>query len=249
MYGTLILGGEWGTGGMDKGVGGRVNKQYSGDKVPAVPAFLVDSRDPSKWIKPAGDRPLRFKTQNVGKPKDVTLIPLHQMHHQRYTVYWKLFTKAEWAREEAARQAAVQKLKELDAATIDLVTPDSPLERAHNQKGERSGSGSAFGGKWRDARGGGWFSYDMKVAGDKPVCAMVKYWGGDGGRAFDILIDDKKIATQKLDGSKRGEFLDVTYAVPAEMTRGKKKVTIKFQAHPGGTAGGIFACRILKAKK
>ncbi|MDP6546980.1 MAG: glycoside hydrolase family 127 protein [Phycisphaerae bacterium] len=249
MFGPLVLAGELGTEGMPKSLNCGHNKQYSGDKVPAVPAFVIDSRDPSTWVKRTDPKSLKFKTQNVGKPKDVSLIPLHQMHHQRFTVYWKLFSKAAWAKELTARQAAAQKLKELDAATIDLVTPGSPLERAHNQKGERSGSGSAFGGKWRDARGGGWFSYDMKVPGDKPVCAIVKYWGGDGGRVFDILIDDKKIATQKLNGSKPGEFMDVTYAVPANMTKGKKKVTIKFQAHPGGTAGGIFACRILKAGK
>ena len=250
MFGPLVLAGELGTEGVPKNLNCGHNKQYSGDPVPAVPAFVIASRDPSAWVKRTDAKAMKFKTRNVGKPNDVSLLPLHEMHHQRYTVYWKLFTQAAWAKEQTARQAAAQKLNALEAATIDLVTPGSPLERAHNQKGKGSGSGSAFGGKWRDARGGGWFSYDMKVPPDQPVCAIVKYWGGDsGGRVFDILIDDKKIATYNLNAPKPGEFIDVTYAIPAETTKGKKKVTIKFQAHPGRTAGGIFACRIIKIQK
>jgi hypothetical protein len=212
--------------------------------------LVAGSRDPSQWVKRTDDKALRFKTQNVGKPGDVSLIPLGLMHHQRYTVYWKFFTQAEWDKEQTARRAAVERLKELEANTIDKVTPGTPGERAHNQKGKGSGQGSAFGGKWRDARGGGWFSYEMKVSPDKPVCAMVKYWGGDsGGRVFDILVDDKKIATYNLNAPKPGEFVDMTYPIPPELTKGKKKVTIKFQAHPGRTAGGIFGCRIVKAGK
>jgi len=209
--------------------------------------LLTESRDPAKWVKRTSDKELKFKTQNVGKPNDVSLIPLHEMHHQRYTVYWKLLTQDEWKAEQAARDAEKQRLKAIEAATVDFVSPDAKLERAHNQKGERSGSGAAFGRRWRDARGGGWFSYDMKVLGDKPVGLMVTYWGGDGGRVFDILIDDKKIATQRLNGAKRGQFMDVSYAIPSDLTKGKKKVTVKFQAHKGGTAGGAFGCRIMKA--
>ena len=249
MFGPLVLAGELGTEGVPENLCCGHNKQHSGAPVPTVPVLVTDSKPPSAWVKRTNEKNLKFQTRNVGKPKDVSLIPLYQMHHQRYTVYWKLLTQAEWTREQTARRAAAQKLRELEAATVDFVTPGSPLERAHNQKGKGSGSGSAFGGKWRDARGGGWFSYDMKVTPDQPVSAMVKYWGGDGGRVFDILIDDKKIATQNLNGSRPGEFMDVTYAIPVEMTKGRKKVTIRFQAHKGGTAGGIFACRIIKTGK
>ena len=250
MFGPLVLAGELGTKNMPKNLYCTHNKQYSGDPVPTVPVLVTDSKPPAAWVKRTDDKDLKFRTQNVGKPKDVSLIPLGEMHYQRYTVYWKLFTQAEWAKELASRLAARQRLEELEAATIDMVTPGTPLERAHNQQGKGSGAGSAFGGKWRDARGGGWFSYDMKVSPDQPVCAIVKYWGGDsGGRVFDILIDGQRIATQNLNAPKPGEFIDVTYAIPPEMTRGKKKVTIKFQAHPGRTAGGIFGCRILKTKK
>ena len=43
--------------------------------------------------------------------------------------------------------------------------------------------------------------------------------------------------------------MDVTYAVPADLTQGKQKVTVKFQAHPGSMAGGVFGCRVVRREK
>ncbi len=101
MYGPLVLAGELGTKDMPKDLCVGHNKQYSGNKVPPVPVLVADSRDPSAWIKRTDDKALKFKTQGVGKPQDISMIPLGQMHHQRYTVYWKLLTKADWAKQNA----------------------------------------------------------------------------------------------------------------------------------------------------
>jgi hypothetical protein len=38
-------------------------------------------------------------------------------------------------------------------------------------------------------------------------------------------------------------FHDVTHSIPESLTRGKDKVTVRFQAHPGGWAGGLFGVR------
>ena len=43
--------------------------------------------------------------------------------------------------------------------------------------------------------------------------------------------------------------MNVTYNIPAELTKGKPKVTVKFQAHPGAVAGGVYRCRTLKSGK
>jgi hypothetical protein len=90
----------------------------------------------------------------------------------------------------------------------------------------------------------------MSVLSDQPVALVVTYWGGDSGnRVFDILVDGQKIATQKLNSPKPGKFMDVKYAVPVAMTKGKKKVTVRFQGHPRSTAGGIFGLRVVRTKK
>jgi len=77
------------------------------------------------------------------------------------------------------------------------------------------------------------------------VCTQ---WGSDRRRTFDILVDGQKIATQTLNANKPNEFFDEEYKIPAELTRGKDKVTVKFQAQPGGVAGGVFGCVMLKGQ-
>jgi len=87
----------------------------------------------------------------------------------------------------------------------------------------------------------------MKVDPGGPVDLLCTWWGDDaGGREFDILVDGQKIATQRLQHEKPGKFFDVAYPIPEELTRGKKTVTVRLQAHPGKTAGGLFGVRTLK---
>ena len=124
---------------------------------------------------------------------------------------------------------------------------DGRSESAHGLKGERTGSGSAFGRTWRHAMDGGWFSYRLRVLADRPTTLACTWWGDERGRrTFDILIDGTKIATQKLLHNRPGEFFEAEYAIPRELTRGKKTVTVRFQAHPGSFAGGAFGCATLK---
>ncbi len=100
---------------------------------------------------------------------------------------------------------------------------------------------------WRDADAGGSFSYELKIPADSSAALLCTYWGGDGGnRTFDILVDGTKIGTQKLSNNKPGEFFDVAYPIPTELTRGKTKLTVTFQGHPGQMAGGLFGLRLMR---
>jgi len=150
--------------------------------------------------------------------------------------------KAREAREAARREVLAQR-------TIDRVAiGDETAEDEHNLQGSESNTGPYGGKVWRDARRGGWFSYELKVLPDRPVTLVCTYWGSDVRRTFDILVEGQRIATQTLAGQKPGEFFDVQYEIPAELTRGKDKVTVKLQAQPGGVAGGLFGCAMLKAQ-
>jgi uncharacterized protein len=62
------------------------------------------------------------------------------------------------------------------------------------------------------------------------------------------LVDGKIINTQKLNNNKPGDFFDAVYPLPPEITKGKQNVTVKFAAHPGNLAGGLFDLRVLRAK-
>jgi hypothetical protein len=120
-------------------------------------------------------------------------------------------------------------------------------ERDHNLQGQNTSAGEAMGRKWRHATDGGWFYFEMKVDAAKGNELLCTYWGSDvGQRNFDILIDDTKIATQRLENNQPGQFFDVSYAIPKELSRGKEKVTVKFQAHPNNSAGGLFGASLLR---
>ena len=134
----------------------------------------------------------------------------------------------------------------MNARTVDCVNPGfDQQERDHKLAGERTDAGDFNERKWRHAPDG-WFSWEMKVLPEEPQELRVTYWGSDGGtRTFDILVDGTKIATERLDAKHPEEFYDEVYAIPEGLSKGKSKVTVRFQAQPGNTAGGVFQCRIL----
>jgi len=234
LYGPMVLAGEF------------------GDRKPEpwVPVLMTQDPEPSNWIERVSRRPLQFKTTGVGRPRDFTLIPFYRLHGQWYSVYFDHFTEQQWKARQAAYEAEQQRLREFEARTVDFVQPgEMQPERDHNFAGEQTYAGSHRGRKWRDARNGGWFSFDLKVLPDRPQDLVCTYWGDDsGGRVFDLLVDGEKLATQTLNRNAPGKFFDVTYPLPESMIRGKRKITLRFQAHPGRTAGGVFGCRILKRK-
>ena len=82
-----------------------------------------------------------------------------------------------------------------------------------------------------------------------PAWLRPTFSGDTGAREFDILVDGKIISTQKPGNNRPGDFYDATFPLPAELTQGKEKITVKFAAHPGNLAGGIYGVRILHKAK
>jgi len=250
MYGPIVLAGQLGREGfVDDMPYSAYHLAYANMPTPDVPVLLTNDKPVAEWVERVPGKKLQFKTVGVGRPDDVSLIPFYQAHHQRFTVYWDLFTEQQWNVKKVAYEARRRKKRELEARTIDVVTPDMQPERDHAFQGEKSMTGRFHGRRWRHAYPGGWFSYEMKIATDRPVGLMVTYWGSDtNNRTFDILIDGHKVATQTLDKEKPGEFFHVTYPIPEELTKDKEKMTVRFQSHPGKMAGGVYECRIVKSK-
>ena len=216
-----------------------------------APVLVTGDRPVQEWLKSTA-KPLEFRLAGVGQPRDVSLKPFYSLHDRRYSVYWDILTPGEWSNLRAQRQAEQASVQVLDARTVDKVDiGEAASEAAHQLKAQRSNTGfGAYGQhtqrRWRDAADG-WFSFDLKVLPDRVTTLSVTYWGKEvGDRTFDVLVDGQKIATTSLDSSHPEAFYDVTLAIPAELTGGKDKVTVRFQAHPGNTAGGVFGVRTLK---
>ena len=105
-----------------------------------------------------------------------------------------------------------------------------------------------MGESWRDARNGGYFSYNLKTNGETNLYLMVRYWGNESGnRTFTILIDDVKFITENISGKWNVlDFKNVEYKIPNSKIAGKDTIRVKFQALSNGYAGGVFYIRLLR---
>lgn len=158
--------------------------------------------------------------------------------------YWDTLTPAQWDAKLEARRKQKELEARIAARTVDRVLPaNEASEQQHHVQGDNTRTGEQ---RWRHAVGGGWFSWDLKVLPGQTQELRVKYCGDDtGGREFDLLVDGQKLATQTLDKNRPGEFYEESYQIPAAWVQGKHKVVIRFQAHPGKTAGGVFGCAMV----
>ena len=129
---------------------------------------------------------------------------------------------------------------------MNFVQPgEKEQERMHNFQGERTRAGRFKERLNRESRGG-WFAFDLDVLSVRSNVLVVEYWGGfPGSKTFDILIDGSIIATENISQKKDGQFIFVEYAIPEEMTQGKTRVTVRFQARESSMAGPVFGVRII----
>jgi hypothetical protein len=184
----------------------------------------------------------------VGRPRDVVLRPFFRVHERRYTVYWDIVSPESLAVRENDAAAERARRQDLERRTVDRVRPgDAASERAHDLAGDRMEAGDAGGRPWRHALDGGWFSYRLAVRRGEPQVLSVTYWGSDSGaRAFDVLVDGQVVATERLASNRPGQYYDQVYPLAPEVVARGEAITVKFQAHPGNRAGGIFDVRVLR---
>jgi DUF1680 family protein len=249
MYGPIVLAGDLGREGLTEAMRYGPNAPQL-NRLPSItiPVFIGEVKDVLGRVKPAPApaAPLNFQTVGLGQPQDVRLIPFYKAFDQRYTVYWKVLSSAEWDERKAEIAAKESRRKEIEGRTLDAVNiNDEQSETGHGFKGENASQGYFEGKRTREARNG-WFSYELKVLPDKPMVLACTYVGSFGRpRTFDILVDGEKVATQTLEAAPAGLF-DVEYKLPEPLTRGKQRVTVKFQSLPKAGTGSLVDIRIIQ---
>jgi hypothetical protein len=55
-----------------------------------TPVFTRPAQEITRRIEPVQGQPLTFRTRDLARPGDVTLVPFYQLHDERYAVYWRL---------------------------------------------------------------------------------------------------------------------------------------------------------------
>jgi hypothetical protein len=244
MWGPLVLAGD---------LGPEVHLDDEENMpAPSAPALVVAKKPIEQWLKPEATKPGWFKTSGVGLAQDIEFAPFYELPRRKYAVYWDVFTPEEWSKRSVEYKAEQEKQQRLQAATIAFAQPgEMQSERDFNEQGEDS---APLLWRGRHGRGGkGWFSLEMPVGNFLPTELWVTY-GGERGRksTLEVLVDGKQIGNhvepaRSPDQDK--QFVDVGYTIPAELTAGKSKVTVRFQATDGNEMGGIFGVRTARAEE
>ena len=250
MYGPLVLAGDLGREGLES------IRRYGPSappvgrvKTPPIPAFVGDVASVTSKIAPDPARPLQFETVGLAQPHEVTLLPFYRIVDQRYTVYWNVYSPEEWKAHVSEIASNDARHKDLERRAIDRVIVDeAAAETAHGLKSENANDGFFEGRRTREARNG-WFSYDLKIEPGAATTVVATYRGSEGRRrVFDIFIDDQKLTTESLEYHPT-EALDKAYAIPETMTRGKDRITVKFQAQRDTTAGALIEVKTVSTTK
>jgi len=241
LYGPIVLAGELGTNSMPNPFA-TTQTEFDSVPDPAAPLLAASTDDLLRHIKPVSGHPLTFRTSGIGRPADVTLIPLYKLHRQRYTIYWQLISEGEWKLKFADIAAAEARRMAEEARVVDVVRPgESQSETDHRWQGENTQTGDTWGFKWREAKG--WFSYKVKIVSGQRLLLVVALRGGKkDAENFDVLVNGKTLTVQPSGGP------DAVYSLPAKIIQSNDSATVKFVAHSGKMISGISAVRVLREK-
>jgi DUF1680 family protein len=244
MWGSLVLAGDLGPEDRrGRGRGGSYDQ-------PRVPVFVAAERPAAEWLKPVPDKPGHFRTDGVGRERDVDFVPFYRLHRRTYGVYWDLFTQPEWEKKAAEYAAEEERRRKLEQATVAYAQPgEMQPERDFNYQGPDDARVVRIMGRpGRWARN--WFSFDLPVEPAHPMKLVVTYYSGRRSRraaTFDILVDGQRVGNQKVTRSSPARFFDVEYVIPANVVRDKKKVTVRFEASDGNSVASVFGIRMIRA--
>lgn len=211
-----------------------------------MPIFVAAGQPVERWLKPVPGKPGSFRTEGVGRDRDVDFSPFYRLHRRPYAVYWDLFTPEGWRRQAAEYAAEAQRRGRLEAATVSYVQPgEMQPERDFNFQGEQTEPVRLLDRPGR--RGSQWFSFDLPVDAAHPMNLIVTYHTGERKpRSFEILLDGRRLAAETLERSEPPRFRDVEYTIPAAMTKGKQKVTVRFQAARGSGIAAVYGLRMIR---
>jgi hypothetical protein len=237
LWGPLVLAGD---------LGPEEGRRRGGDH-DEVPVFVGAERPVANWLKPLPDKPGCFRTDGVGKDRDVDFVPFYRLHRRTYAIYWDLFTPQEWEQRATELAAERERQRKLEAATVAFVQPgEMQAERDSNMQGEDTEPLRLQSRPGR--RGTMWFSFDMPVDPAHRIALVATYNHDEWQeRKFDVLVDGTRVGQQTIERRGPMRFFDVEYAVPDEVLNGKQKVTVKFQAGPGSEIGAVFGLRMIRA--
>ena len=105
LYGPVVLAADLGPAPDGPSVPYSIDQRTNVDAAPVPVPFLVKGDGPlAAGVVRLPGRRLEFRTERLGRPADVRLLPFWEISYDRYTVYWDVITDAEWMYRSALRK-------------------------------------------------------------------------------------------------------------------------------------------------
>jgi DUF1680 family protein len=249
LFGPIVLAADLGGDRFDEPARyGPTAPELRAEERPPVPVLVAASpAEALVRLKPIGG--LAFRTDGLGRPRDLELRPFFHLADRRYSVYFDVLAQGAWQERRARAQAEAERERaHLAARTVDAVAAGDPAdEAAHAFEETRSDAYLFEGRRCRSARSGGSFGYALKVPPSGPAALRVTYWGGETRRhLLDVLVEGEVVGTQALFDDRPGETLPVEYPVPEKLRQGRDRVRVTFRPAPGRSTGAVYDVRVVR---
>ena len=248
LFGPIVLAADLGAEGLDaRARYGPSAPEVHLEELPPAPVLVAASAaDALARVKPAPGS-LHFRTEGLGLPADVVLRPFFRLADRRYSVYFDVLTRADWAEQQARTGAAARARAVIDARTVDSVEAGRPeSEKARDLEEKGSDAWSLEGRRCRSAR------YGDRLLPPPPR-------GESRGAASRLL--GRRVAPPRLRGRSRGR--DDRHAVALRRPAGRgagggvptpragspaerSALRVGFRTGPGTSTGAVFEVRIVR---
>lgn len=257
MHGPVLLAAKTGTEDLQGLIAddSRWGHIASGKKLPLdnAPVLIENNIDAvAGKLKPVSGKPLTYTFSDLRTmhADGLELQPFYKIHDARYMMYWMALSDSKYKSYIDSLQADEKLRAVLDKKTVDFVAPgEQQPEADHFIQKQNSNTGNFMDQFWRDARNGGYFSYQLATNGLTDLSLHVKFWGAEKGtQKFDIYIDDQKlIAEDNSSKWNKNAFQYVEYPIPGALLQNKKTIRVKFSALPGSGTGAVYHVRLVRS--
>ncbi|MGK6356772.1 beta-L-arabinofuranosidase domain-containing protein [Sphingomonas sp. DT-207] len=210
-----------------------------------VPALVT--ADPAAALVAENAAEHRFRLADA-RPSALTLVPFFRQYDRRTAVYFPRFTETQWKAEEATYLAAQREKAALEARTVDVLhLGEMQPERDHDY---RSNHSDLFSWGGRSARQipwgvGNYMEFTLAVR-PGPMLLRALYWGEEVNKNFDVSVEGTRIANERRAVPPVKRFVSVDYPIPEALTRGKDKVTVRFETK--GSDALVYEARMLEGQ-
>lgn len=244
-YGPIVLSASLGKEAMNTSTTG-VNVTVPTKGIAISDTIGIKNGTWQEWIANVSNNVVKAEGKLEFTLKDTDRELLFTPHYMQYTDRYGIYFKYADSKSTGSNESQTSILEEKEAGRFTNIVIDSvpvsndQYELQHNLVSENSSTGSFKGLMYRDAKAGGYFSYDMKVEQNVKNYIQATYYSGDAGRTFKIYVDGTVIADVTLADENPDNFYDKRYEIPAELVKGKDTVNVKFETTGASFAGGVF---------